>query len=142
MELREYNSYNEMIKAHQKDISNFPIIYMFGRKTDDEMKVELSKIGAKCMAECVSVFGCGDVVRRIDVPKLMEILKNQGIERFHFYEDDNKLEDAILSEMNNHEYSYTGNSDDVLSALSLKSMDDRVRKIWKRAEKKCLEGAF
>lgn len=146
MELREFSSYKEMQEVHQKDIEAFPITYMFGTKSDEEIKEELSKIGAKCMAECVSVFGCGDIVRRVDVPKLKGLLNTHNQERFKLYEKDKLFEDAILYEMNNHEYSYTGDKGDTLEALgyTLKAYynNERVREIWKKAEKRCYESSI
>lgn len=142
-ELREFNTYREMEDAHQKDINDFPITYMFGHKSDEEIKEHLAKIGAKCLAECCSVFGCGDVVRKEDVPRLKELLNLHDAERKLFSESEEKLYEMILFEMNNHEYGYLRDPHDTLMALgkSYKDLetDEKFYKAWKKAEKKCFE---
>lgn len=143
MKLREFNTYREMEDAHQKDINDFPITYMFGRKTDEEIKEELAKIGAKSLDECCSVFGCGDVVRKADVPKLKELFTLQHRERRHFTENEKKLVEMIYYEMNNHEYGYTQDPHDTLMALGKSysdlETDERFFKAWSKAEKQCFK---
>lgn len=138
--IREFESYAEMVKAHQEDISKFPITYMFGRKSDEEIKEELKKIGATCMAECVSVMGCGDIMRRVDVPLWVKLCKVHSEERTFFMSNKKHLVDAIYSEMCNHEYSYTGDKEETLHALGKRCNDlenETFRKAWEEAEKKC-----
>lgn len=141
MELREFKSYQEMLKKHQEDISNFPIVYMFGKKSDAEIKSELGKIGAKCMAECTSVFGCGDVIRKVDVPKLFSLLANNNKERNLFFVKEENLVEGIVYEMNNHEYAYSYDDGDVLDALGKAEEDFQspiFRNAWEKAKKRYL----
>lgn len=139
MELRTFESYTDLEIAHQKDINEFPITYMFGHKTDEEIKEELAKIGATDLSECCSVFGCGDVLRKADVPKLKELFALHDAERKLFTESEENLTQMIEKEMWNHEYGYTRDPYDTLTALD-KTYDDlekdeKFARCWKKAEK-------
>lgn len=139
MELRTFESYTDLQVAHQKDIDNFPITYMFGKKSDEEIKEQLTKIGAKKLSECCSVFGCGDVVRKVDVPKLKELFALHNVERKLFSEEEKNLTDMIESEMWNHEYAYTRDPYDTLSALGKTfedfDKDEKFARCWAKAQK-------
>lgn len=139
--MREFSSYREMSAVHQKDINEFPMIFLFGKHTDEELKVELARIGAKSIKECCSVFGAGDIINRKDKAKLLELLNQQHKEREHFAESENNLLQMILSEMNNHEYSYTRDPYDTLMALG-RSMqdfdtDEKFSRAWAKAQITC-----
>lgn len=139
MELRTFASYTDLQVAHQNDMNEFPITYMFGHKSDEEIKEQLAKIGASDLSECCSVFGCGDVVRKADVPKLKELFALHDAERKLFADEEKNLTDMIESEMWNHEYGYTRDPYDTLAALG-KSMEDletdeKFARCWAKAQK-------
>lgn len=139
---RVFDSYTEMEKAHQEDVNKFPIAWMFGPKTDEEIKECLSKIGAKSLEECVSILG-GGIIREADVQSLFKMFGRQERERKAFAKTEKHLCDMILTEMKNHEYGYTRDPEDTLSALG-KTMDDIVgdtafSRAWKKAEKACFK---
>ena len=121
--MREFSTLKELKDTHQKDINDFPITYMFGKPSNEEIKEQLAKIGAKSLAECCSVFGCGDVLRKADVPRLKEILSLQDKERKHFSKEEKNLVTMILDEMDNHEYGYTRDRYDTLMALGKTERD-------------------
>jgi hypothetical protein len=137
--LRTFESYIDLQVAHQKDMDNFPITYMFGHKTDEEIKEQLAKIGAKKLIECCSVLGCGDVVRKVDVPKLKELFALHDAERKLFTESEEHLTQMIENEMWNHEYGYTRDPYDTLAALgrSIKDFDtdEKFARCWAKAQK-------
>ncbi len=138
--MREFANYAEMTAAHQKDFNEFPIVYMFGRKSDEEIRKILEPIGAKCLEECVSVYGCGDVMRKADLPRFKDMCRTHRAERDKFMTSHEHLVDMFLTEMDNHEYSYTHRAEDVLEALALRDEaleDPRIRKAWEEAEKRC-----
>lgn len=142
MEIREFATYTDMQVAHQKDVAAFPMTYSFGIKSDAEMKELLGKIGATCLTECVSLYGAGDIMRKVDVPKWKELCKQHAQERELFAQKEEKLVEMILSEMYNHEYSYTRDPDDTLSALGKTKAafeDELFNRAWKKAEQKRFE---
>lgn len=142
MKIREFATYSDMQAAHQKDVDNFPMSYSFGRKSDEELKEILGKIGATCLAECVSLYGAGDIMRKADVPKWKELCKQHAQERELFTQKEEKLVEMILSEMYNHEYGYTRDPGDTLSALGKTRAafeDELFNRAWKKAEQKCFE---
>lgn len=124
--IRKFESYREMEKAHQKDINDFPMVFMFGRKTDEEIRKALAPIGAKSLDECVSVMGAGDVMKKSDVPNWINLCKHHEAERKLFAEDEEHLVSMIVCVMNDHEYNYTQNFYDTRIALgwSLKECDE------------------
>lgn len=141
MEIRSFSSYDELEKVHQKDLSGFPIIWLVGRLTDDQIKEKLRKIGACSLDECVTIFG-GGVIKKTDAQKYIGLLKHHDKEREAFLsQSEENLVSHILAEMNNHEYGYTRNPISTLSALGKSIEDIRkdpiFRKAWKKAEKKC-----
>ena len=138
-EIREFTSYGEMKDAHQKDVNDFPMVFMFGKKSDEELKRILAKINATSLDECISVYGAGDVMNKADLPKWNELCKVHGEERKRFVE--NNLVQAILYEMENHEYSYTRDPEDTLMALGRTyedlENDPLFNEAWAKAQKKC-----
>jgi len=138
---RVFDSYIEMEKAHQEDVNKFPIVWMFGTKSDEELNERLSQIGAKHIHECVGIPG-GGVIRKADAKSLLEMLNKHERERKAFAKAEKNLYDMILTEMKNHEYGYTLEPEDTLLALG-KTKDDLTGdsafgKAWKKAEKACL----
>lgn len=144
--VRTFPSYRKMQEAHQQDINDFPITYMFGIKKDDEIKEDIALIGAGCFAECTSIFGCGDVIRKVDVKHYLCLSEKHRRERELLFKDEKKLYDAILSEMYNHEYGLTYSDSEVLSALGMTSKDLQTNKVlanvWDRASKECVRNSI
>lgn len=124
MELRKFNSYKELVRTHQQDINDFPIIYLFGaQRSKAELDEKLKKINAKSLDECTSLHGAGDVMRKEDVPKYLELCRLHKKEKEEFCENEKNLENMIYTEMCNHEYSFTEDPEDTLMALG-KSFED------------------
>ena len=137
---RTFDSYAEMEKAHQEDVNKFPIVWMFGTKTDEEMKECLSQIGAKHINECVGIPG-GGMIRKADVGNLRKMFDKHERERKAFAKTEKNLYDMIITEMKNQEYGYTLDPEDTLLALG-KTRDDLTgdsafSRAWKKAEKAC-----
>lgn len=146
MEIREFKSYKELVDVFQKDIEELPIVYHFGSKNDTELQDKLKKIGAKCLAECTSVYECGDIIRKVDVHLVVEMRVRHNKEMKKFMEDDTHLKDAILSEMYNHEYGLTCDCEEVLGALGLDSKilveNKRFNKIFVEAHNECIKNTY
>lgn len=116
------NRYTEMVIKQQEELSHFPIEYAFDEK---QLEEALVKLGLRRNQKCrvCSVFGCGDIVKKEDVPKLLEMMKRHR-EEFSSAVSEDKTGDGFIYEMfdaefSNHEYSYTRDPSDALAALGL-----------------------
>ena len=140
-EIREFTSYEEMKDVHQKDVNDFPMIFLFGKKSDAELKRILAKINATTLDECISVCGAGDVMNKADLPKWKELCIRHDEERKCFIEKENNLVEAILYEMYAHEYSYTQDPEDTLMALgrTYEDLENDLlfNRAWAKAQNKC-----
>ena len=116
--------YLDLQKKHQKELEEFPIAYAFN---DKQLQEALEKLGAT-KEECVSVFGHGDIVKRTDAKALFKLLEHHKKELREKMSTDKELAyEALLYEMDNHEYAINWSADeDVLDSLSLNW--DMIRK--------------
>lgn len=123
--------YLDLKKRHQEEFDSFPIAYAFN---DEQLKEALKKLGAT-KEECVSVFGHGDIVKRGDDKRLLELLDRQTKELHRKLRDDHEFaEAAFLYEMDNHEYAINWSADeDVFDCFQLS---------WERLRKWGLEDAY
>lgn len=55
--------YLDLKKKHEEELNAFPIAYAF---SDEQLKEALKKLGAESTKECVTVFGHGDIVKKVD----------------------------------------------------------------------------
>ena len=139
--IRIFESYSALKKAHQEDISNFPILWLFGKKSDAEITEEISKIGAKSVDELINI-GDGGYVHKNKKEDFVAMIKNHAEERKKFSSNQNNLIEVIFSEMCNHEYAYTQDPEDTLNALGKTYKDLQnpdFKKAWKLAEEKFLK---
>ena len=109
--------YLDVKNRHQKEFEEFPIAYAFN---DEQLKEALAKLGAT-KEECVSVFGHGDIVKRENADKLIELLEYQREELLQRMRDNPIFaEEAFLYEMDNHEYAINHSGDeDVLDRFGI-----------------------
>ena len=142
MKIRSFKTLAEMEAAHQKDINDFPIVYMFGYKSEKEIRERIAKIGASSLNECIDN-GYGGILLKSKLNDYKEMFARHRRERKKFCENEENLCKMILHTMYDHEYGYTENPEDVLDALG-KTYDDlqndqRFRNAWDKAEKICIE---
>lgn len=116
-------AYLDLKEKHQQEINDFPIAYAFN---DQQLKVALKKLGAT-KEECVTIFGHGDIVKKENAPKFIELLKRQTEDvKAALIADKEFAEAAFLYEMDNHEYAINWDGDDdVLRCFGL-DYDDLV----------------
>jgi hypothetical protein len=108
--------YLDLQKRQQQELTDFPIAYAFDEK---QLQEALKKLGAE-KSECVTVFGHGDIVKKTDAPKLLDMLKRHTKELQEALKDEEFAEAAFLYEMDNHEYAINWDGDaDVLACFSL-----------------------
>ena len=137
-EIRKFQSYTDMAVAQQKDVDNFPMCFLFGRMSDEEIRKELKKnLGVDSLDECMRS-PYGGIIRKDSLDFLELMFENHNRERKHFEEDYKHLVDSIVTEMCNHEYAYTRDCAEVLNALGRTEeifSDKRFDKAWRDAER-------
>lgn len=113
--------YTDLIEKQRQELSDFPIAYAFDEK---QLEEALKKLGAK-KDECVTVFDHGDIVKKVDAKRLVDMLKRHTAEiKDKLIEDKDFAEAAFLYEMDNHEYAINWSGDaDVLSCFGLDKKD-------------------
>lgn len=110
-------TYLNLLDKQREEMNNFPIAYAFN---DKQLEEALEKLGAK-KAECVTIFGHGDIVKKENAPKFIAMLKRHTREvKDLIVNDKDVAEAAFLYEMDNHEYAinYDGD-DDVLRCFGM-----------------------
>lgn len=120
------NAYRELIKKHQKEISNSPMVFAFGPKQFAEA---MQKLGLKPTDQdkVCTIFGAGDIVRKKDISTILEMFKRQKRELKEAIANDKTGEGFILDMFNaalsDHEYAYTRRLDEALQSLELTGED-------------------
>ena len=135
------NTYAEMMKKHQKEISAFPIVYAFG---DKQFKEAMHKLGLtpEDTDKVCTLFGAGDIIRKADVPAFMTLLERHRKERADAIAADKTgnglIFDMFNYELANHEYSYTEDASDALDALGITVEDLNTKKALLHGFKKAI----
>ncbi len=142
MELRTFQSYEDLKKVHSDDISAFPILWLFGKHSEEDLKEKLSTIGATSLQDCCSVYG-GGIIHTAKKQEFLNMLQQHAEERTMFMNASTQhLVSVIRREMANHEYAYTRDYTDTLAALGKTTKDlendATFRKAWYIAEKECI----
>jgi len=153
-EIREFENYAEMNAEHQKEVNEFPFIWVFAFSESDFIKKMTEEIVKRKpqfaeittmeeIAKHVTSIGAGGYVFKEDVQRMNEMFEHHKVEREHFEEKEENLVERILSEMCNHEFGYTQDPDDTLMALGRTyedfDNDERFARAWSKAAKKCIE---
>lgn len=108
--------YLDLQEKHRQEINEFPIAYAFDEK---QLQEALLKLGAT-KDECVTIFGHGDIVKKENAGKFLDMLKRHTAEVKELMKDENFAEEAFLYEMDNHEYCINWSGDeDVLDCFGL-----------------------
>lgn len=110
-------AYLELQERQRKELEEFPIAYAFNEEQHEQA---LEKLSAT-KEECVTIWNCGDILKKSDVPAFKEMLKRHREELHEFLLGDKKdVEEAFLYEMDNHEYAINWSGDeDVLACFNL-----------------------
>lgn len=102
-------AYLNLIEKHRREIEAFPIAYAFN---EQQLKEALEKLGVESVKECVTIFNHGDIVKKENAPKFIEMLKRQMNELKIAMKEEAFAEAAFLYEMDNHEYAINWDGDD------------------------------
>lgn len=129
--------YLDLQNKHRKGLEEFPIAYAFN---DKQLQEALEKLGAT-KEECVTVFGHGDIVKKADAKRFVDMLKQHTKEmQERLKADVDFAEAAFLYEMDNHEYAINWSGDeDVLDcfAITWKEIEEwGLQLAWNSARRK------
>jgi hypothetical protein len=139
------NKYDEMKKRHSEDINKFPFGFAF---SDEQFKDMMKKFNLKeTDTDKIIGIGAGGFVKKTDINSMQKMFKNHKKELWSLIKGDKKGEkfilDMFVSELNNHEYSFTNDISSTLNALSITSDDleknSSLAKGLKLAEEKILK---
>lgn len=136
------NAYKEMMDRHQKEIHDFPIVFAFG---DRQFAKAMHKLGLtpEDTDKIVTVFDCGDIIRKADAPAFMDLMKRQREERADAIAADKTGDGFIFDmfnyELSNHEYAYTGDYTDAIRACGLSEEKISADKALLRGFKKAIK---
>lgn len=112
--------YLKLRDRQMEELNKFPIAYAFDEK---QLEEALEKLGAT-KEECVTIFGHGDIVKKENAKKFVDILKRHTDEVKEALQDKDFALAAFLYEMDNHEYAINYDGDgDVLGCFGME-MDD------------------
>ena len=114
-------AYEKMQERQRKEFEELPIAYAFN---DQQLKEALEKLGANDISECCTVFGHGDVVKKVDASKVKAATIRHFEELSDAMKDKKFAYEAFLYEMDNHDYAINWDGDaDVLSCFGMNEKD-------------------
>lgn len=120
--MSQLKKYLDLRKKHEKELNDFPMKYAF---SDEGLDKALKELDAK-EEECTSIIGCGDVIRKKDVPNWFDMIKRHKEELDELMEDHDVAYEAFLYEMDNHEYAINWDGD--TEVLGCFGMNEKILK--------------
>lgn len=114
------NRYQELRARQQKEFNAFPIHFAFGAE-QTEKKFEELGITSENAKEKIVLVGAGGFIMKSDKDAFLEMVKRHREELDNAISNDETGEGFIyemfLYELRNHEYGYTGETEDTLDSL-------------------------
>lgn len=114
-------TYKELRDRQQKEVDAFPFIFIIAG-TDEEVTAALKKAGVNDPDELKPVCA-GGYIRKKDAPEMEAMFRRHEEERQQQFNLDptgeHFIKEMFKTELDNHEYSYTGELADTLNALGL-----------------------
>jgi hypothetical protein len=134
-------TYQEFKKRQADEFGK--IEYLFWAFNDTQINEGLTKIGLNrenYVGKIISI-GMGGYILKDKLSDFNSFLKKQKNERKEFRKNEENLIDAIVYEMNNHEYCITYDILDTIMALDLdvdrdKAIIEKARKKWHKLNNK------
>jgi len=127
--------YTELKEKHSKEIDSFPMFFAFNNKQFDE---GMQKLGVTDKTILLSIPG-GGFIRKADSTALSLLFSRQQKERQDLLKDRTCLIDALIYELNNHEFNYTYDPEQALNTLGLSLENKLVNECYQIASAKVLE---
>ena len=117
------NKYDEIKEKHQQRVNNFPMIFAFSQ---DQLYEGLKKLGLKSTdTDKIYDMGMGCFIKKTDIDaynKMWSEIRKEHNDLINADKTgDGYIKDMFVSELENHEYSYTHDLDETLNALELTS---------------------
>jgi hypothetical protein len=130
-------NYRDFKKEQQDKVDNFPIIFAYSNKQLDEGKL---KLGIKDNKELVSI-GAGGYLKKTDRKSFDELFNQLEVDKVNWFKNSDNLFNALVYELNNHEYCITGDATDTLESLgldinNLTKEQDKILRLATRADNK------
>lgn len=117
--------YSEMKKEQQREFDEFSRAKLFFAFNKEQFNAGLAKLG--CTASDLATIGCGGFVKNVDLPEYKAMNKRHSEQLKQAIADDPTGDGFIFDmfnvELSNHEYSYTCDPDDAISACGLTVAD-------------------
>jgi len=136
------NKYAELRQRQQEEFNALPLGFAFSQKQFDEMMRGWGLDPEKDTGKIYSI-GAGGYVQKKDADLLHQTRERHDAELAAAIEADKTgdgfIDEMFLYELDNHEYGYTGESEDTLDALCLTAQevaaDKRLLRGFEKAQK-------
>lgn len=130
--------YTELKQKHKKEIADFKgIIYAFSNK---QLENGLNSLGLTIADKYSLVsLGFGGFILKTRIKKYAAMIRSHKIEMDSLFDNPESLLEALVYELENHEYCITFDESDALCALGLDLTDMRVQAVLPRARKIAME---
>jgi hypothetical protein len=134
-------NYQEMKDKHRKRVNNFPTFFAF---SDKEFAEGMKKLGLNPDdTDKILKIGGGGFIRKSDSKAFADMVDSFNSDLKMLLNDDNALYDALVYELENHEYCITGDPTDTLDVFGLSvsdlEKDERLNRIFRSAVDKYME---
>lgn len=107
--------YSDFKKLREAGVNNFPMFFAFDNSAFERGK---EKLGVKDNSELLSI-GAGGFIRKADRQDFQSVLGSDKKALKTFLKEPDQFLDALIYELNNHEYCVTCDPTDALEALNL-----------------------
>ncbi len=128
------NKYYDFKQEQQRKVDNFPIIFAFNQK---QLAEGCARLGVTDPAKELYSIGAGGYVRKTDSKKFNTLFEGLDASIAEAMKEPDFAYDAMLYELENHEYCITGDPSPALNVLGLTLKDVRqsetLAEIFKRA---------
>lgn len=126
--------YVELRKQHQDKVDALPLKFAFSR---EQFKSAMSELGfTENDTDKISWIGLGGFCLKTDKEAVDRVFDETYDEMNKAMRDDEFCIDAIEYEMGNHEYALTYDMDEVLESLGLNGNNERIQKLFLKAEQR------
>lgn len=116
--------YIDVKNRQREELNDFPMFFAFNKEQFDK---GMKKIGAKNKEELAGVPGSGFILKK-DTSKLKNLFKSHEEEMAQLFNNKDFLIDAMIYELNNYEYTCTGDPQPALLALGIElDSEEKVR---------------
>ncbi len=113
-------SYRAFIEQQQKEFDGFPVLFAF---SDDQLAEGCKRLEITDPAKELYSIGAGGYIRKADSASFHELVSRLTAEREAALQEYDFLLDALIYELNNHEYCYSLDPAPALNVLGFATDD-------------------